>query len=134
MAGNVSYGTTFSFGGSAIDDVKTVKFSGPQRNMIRRTPLSATHARKLPGRPDAGKCTVELYYNEGSHDAFWTTLSSAYSSTTAPTSTACIVAFPDGTTLTFNAFVEALNGPEADGEDALVATLVLDIDGAIAKS
>jgi hypothetical protein len=134
MAGNVSYGTTFSFASTLIDDVKSVKFSGVTRQMVKRTPLASTHARKLPGRPDAGKCTVELYYNETAHNTFWSTLSAAYSSTTAPASVACDVVFPDGTTLAFNAFVEALNGPEADGEDALVATLVLDIDGAITKS
>jgi len=134
MAGTVSYGTTFSFEGNSIGDIKSLAFDGAERSFASRTPLSSQHALKLPGRVDSGTVTLELFYNETAHGAFWDTISAALTGTTPPSASACIVAAPDGTTCTFSGYVKSMAGPKADGEEALMATVVIEITGAITKS
>ncbi len=134
MAGAVSYGTTVTYDSVVIDDIKSVDYEGPERSFATRTPLSSQHALKLPGRVDAGRFSIELWYNETQHAAFWASLSSDLSGTTPPTAKTLVVVTPDGTTLTASTFVKSLAGPKADGEEALTATVVLEVNGAIAKS
>lgn len=132
MAGFVSYGTTVTLAAAAINDIKSIQFSGIERGIIVRTPLDATHARKLAGRPDSGEITLELYWNESSHtSALMATLSATYSSTTAPSTAALVCTFPDGTVATCNVYVKKGLDIKADGEDALIATVVFAVDGAI---
>ncbi len=134
MAGAVSYGTTVTYDGAAIDDVKSVEYDGPERSFAKRTPLTSQHALKLPGRVDSGTFTVELYYNETAHAALWATLSATLTGTTPPTTESFVVVTPDGTTLTADVYVKSLKGPKADGEEALSATVVFEVTGAITKS
>lgn len=134
MAGTVSYGTTVTYDSAVIDDIKSVKYEGPERSFAMRTPLSTQHASKLPGRVDAGRFTIELWYNETAHGAFWASVSSTLSGTTPPSAKTLVVVTPDGTTLTASTYVKSVAGPTADGEEALTATVTLEVDGAIAKS
>ncbi len=134
MAGAVSYGSTLTYDGNAIDDIKSIEYDGPERSFASRTPLSTQHASKLPGRVDAGRFTVELWYNETAHAALWATLSATLTGTTPPTTDPLVVVTPDGTTLTADVYVKSLKGPKADGEEALTATVVFEVTGPITKS
>lgn len=132
MAASPSYGTTISIGGGAVAGVKSI--DGPQisREIIDITSMSDSHKVKAPARPNSGTVTVELLLED--HSALLATLDATVTDTTVPSPTSVTIAFAgDGGSYAFDAFVTGFT-PKASGDEALTATVTLEITGAVTVS
>lgn len=126
-----AYGSTISIG-SAVTGVRSIEGPNMSRDPIDVTAMNDTHKTKIVGRPNSGTVTVELLLESG-NESLASTLSSAVTTTAVPTPLACTITFPGVGGYAFNAYVTGFQ-PKANGDEALTASVTLEITGPVTLS